>query len=484
VEDRHGAAAGGGPAPPSARLPAMTTTPWLGDTCSLVDCFRRRERDPKEELEAVLSAVETSRLNAVPFLDPEAARQAVASADPSLPFGGVPVGVKELEHVEGWPATDASVALADLVGDHTSTMVERLRAAGAVTVGQTAASEFGGLNVSTTKLHGITHNPWQEGRTAGGSSGGSAAAVVGGLMPIATGGDGGGSIRIPAGFCGLVGMKGTAGRIPRGPRAEIAPLTVVIGCLARSVRDVARWYDVCAGYHPRDPYSLPRVEGWERDLDSHDLRGLRAVIAPDLGNAVVRPEVEASVREGAEALARDAGLRLVDVPVQLPGLGYEWAMSNLSQVLRLLGDRWPACKDDLTLEMAFGLELAEQVFDLALAARVETQRTEANERMADLFDQVDLVICATNPDVAFPAHVGLNTRVGARSVGPENNGSLTIPANIVGNPAISIPVAPVDGLPVGMQIVGRHHADALLLDLARVVERERPWPLVAPGAPC
>jgi aspartyl-tRNA(Asn)/glutamyl-tRNA(Gln) amidotransferase subunit A len=362
-------------------------------------------------------------------------------------------------------------------------MVRRLEGAGVVKVAQTTASEFGGLNVSVSKLHGVTHNPWRHDRTAGGSSGGSAAAVAGGLLPIATGGDGGGSIRIPAGFCGLVGVKGTAGRIPRGPRTEIAPLTVVVGCVARSVRDVARWFDVCSGYHPRDPYSLPRVDGWERDVGTRDLRGLSAVIAPDLGNAVVLPQVEARVREAGEALARDAGLRLVDVPVRLPGLGFEWAMANLSQLRKALGDRWPACRDDLTLEMAFGLDLADQVFNLEMAGRVEAQRTEANERMADLFDDVDFVICATNPDVAFPAEIGLNTRVGNVSVGPENNGLLTIPANIVGNPAVSIPAGTVDGLPVGMQVIGRHHADALLLDLARVVENERPWPLVAPGAP-
>jgi Asp-tRNA(Asn)/Glu-tRNA(Gln) amidotransferase A subunit family amidase len=461
----------------------MTDGPWSGDACSLIDAFRSGERTPAGELEAVLAAVDASRLNAMPFLDVEPARAAAAGADVSLPFGGVPIGVKELDNVTGWPATDASLVFADHRAEYTSTMVQRLEGAGVVKVGQTTASEFGGLNVSITKLHGVTHNPWQEGRTAGGSSGGSSAAVAGGLVPVATAGDGGGSIRIPAGFCGLVGMKGTAGRIPRGPRTEIAPLTVVVGCVARSVRDVARWYDVCAGFDPRDPYSLPRIEGWERDLGTRDLRGLRAVIAPDLGNAVVRPEVEASVRVAAEALARDAGLRLVDVPVKLPGLGYEWAMSNLSQVKRLLGDRWPDCKDDMTLEMAFGLDMATQVFDLDLAARVEQQRTEANERMAEVFDQVDLVICATNPDVAFPADIGLNTRVGDKQVGPENNGALTIPANIVGNPAISIPVEPVDGLPVGMQVIGRHHQDAVLLDLARVVERERPWPLVAPGAP-
>src|SRR5262249_24997979 len=157
----------------------------------------------------------------------------------------------------------------------------------------------------------------------------------------------------------------------------------------------ARWLDVCSGFDARDPYSLPRIDGWERDLGTRDLKGKRVTIVPNLGSAMVRPEVEASVREAAEALARDAGLRGVDVPVNLPGLGFEWVMSNMAQLRRELGDRWPDCKDDMTLEMAFGVDLASQVYNLEMAARVEAQRTEANERMADLFDQVDFVIAAT-----------------------------------------------------------------------------------------
>jgi len=349
-------------------------------------------------------------------------------------------------------------------------------------VGATTASEFGGLNVSVSRLHGVTRNPWDRSRTTGGSSAGSAAAVAGGLVTIASGGDGGGSIRIPAGFCGLVGMKGTFGRIPRGPRTAIQPLTILLGCLARSVRDVCRWYDVCSGFDRRDPYSLPRVEGWERALGTNDLAGKRAVIAPTLGSAVVLPEVAELVTAGGEQLAADAGLRLVDVPVGLPGLGTEWALTNLVQLREELGDLWPGCAEQLTPEIAFGLQFAEQVFDLAMAGRAERARTEANEAMAALFDEVDFVIAATNPDVAFPAEIGLNTRVGDQSVGPENNGALTIPANVVGNPAISIPVGDAGGLPVGMQVIGRHHDDALLLDLAAVVERERPWPRVAPPA--
>ena len=461
----------------------MTDAPWLGDTVSLVEAFRRGERSPLEELEATLAAIGSSELNAFSHVDADRAREAAASADVSQPFGGVPMGVKELDSVEGWPATEASLVFADRRATFTSTMMQRIQAAGAVPVGQTTASEFGGLNVSVTKLNGVTHNPWQQGRTAGGSSAGSSAAVAGGLVTIASGGDGGGSIRIPAGFCGLLGMKGTAGRIPRGPRTGIAPMTVVLGCQARSVRDAARWYDVAAGYDSRDPYSLPRVEGWERGLGTHDLRGRRAVLAPTLGAAVVRPEVEARIREAGEQLAHDAGLVLVDVPVALPGLGFEWAIGNLAGLRQELGDLWPACRDELSAEIAFGLDLAQDALNLEVAGRAEAARTDANEAMAAVFDEVDFIIAATNPDVAFPAHIAFNTRVDGKKVGLENNGALTIPANVTGNPAVSVPVGTIDDLPVGMQIIGRHHEDALLLDLAAVVERTTPWPLVAPGAP-
>jgi Asp-tRNA(Asn)/Glu-tRNA(Gln) amidotransferase A subunit family amidase len=462
----------------------MADTPWLGDTCSLVEAFRTGERSPREELEASLAAIERSELNAFSFLDPEPALAAAERADTSQPFGGVPLAVKELEPVTGWPATEASLVFKDRKATYTGTMVERMKAGGAIPFGLTTASEFGGLNVSVTKLNGVTGNAWNKSRTAGGSSGGSASAVAGGLVTIATGGDGGGSIRIPAGFNGLLGMKGTVGRIPRGPHVLPGPMTVVIGCLARSVRDVCRWYDVTTGADARDPYSLPKVEGWEANLGTYDLVGKRVAILPDLGSAVIRPEVEERVREAGELLAKDIGMQLVDgVEVNVPGLGVEWAMSNLSTLLVDLGDRWPDCRDDLTMEMAFGMQIASEHFDLEMAARCESNRSKAFEAMADVFDQVDFVICATNPDAAYPAEVTLNTRVGDITVGPENNGALTIPANICGNPAVSVPVGLVDELPVGMQIIGKHHQDALLFDLALTVERERPWPLVAPGAP-
>ena len=232
----------------------MADAPWAGDACSLVEEFRAGRRTPIDEMKATLAAVEKSALNAVSFIDYDHALRHAAIADVTRPFGGVPLGVKELDDVYGWPATRASMVFKDHVASTTSTNVARAcGAGGAVRFGLTTASEFGGVNVTRTVLNGSTHNPWQMGRTPGGSSGGSAAGVAGGLFALATGGDGGGSIRIPAGFTGLVGLKSTYGRIPRGPGSTYGNLTVTVGALTRSVRDTARWFDVCNGHDSRDP---------------------------------------------------------------------------------------------------------------------------------------------------------------------------------------------------------------------------------------
>ena len=279
----------------------MVDLPWQGDAVSLVDAYRSGERSPTEELDATLAAIDRSGINVFSHLDAEGARKAAANADVAQPFGGVPLGVKELDHVAGWPATEASLTLRDEISSHDSTKVARLRNAGAIPMGLTTASEFGGINLTSTKLNGSTKNPWDAAHTPGGSSGGSAAAVAGGLLTLATGGDGGGSIRIPAGFTGLPGLKATYGRIPKGPNMIMASLTAVGGCLSRSVRDIARYFDHTNGFDHRDPYSLPRVEGWEAGLGTmrDDLRGKKAVIAIDLGSAAVDREVAATVESSA-----------------------------------------------------------------------------------------------------------------------------------------------------------------------------------------
>jgi len=463
----------------------------MGDACSLVDAFRGGTISPTEALEGSLAAVVASTLNAVCFVDEEQARETAAGADVSLPFGGVPIGVKELDPVKGWPQTEASLVFKDRIAEYDGTMTARLKAAGAVLAAQTTASEFGGINCTYTRLHGATSNPYDLARTPGGSSGGSAASVSGGLFPLATGGDGGGSIRIPAGFTGLLGLKSTFGRIPKGPRSEIEPLTTVLGCVSRSVRDTARWFDVCNGYDEYDPFSLPRVEGWEAGLGQQDIRGRKVAVSIDLGAAIVASAVRGKVEEAADLLIKDARLERVDVPIELPRGGLEWAMAGMASLLVGLGRLYPECEPDLTPEIMLGANIATNHFTIETARNIEAFRRQVIVAMADIFEQVDFVICATNPDVAFGAQGPMPTTVDGRDLVRElgfeaalgNNGALTIPANTTGHPAVSIPSGLVGGLPVSMQIIGRRHTEPLLLDLARVVELERPWPLVAPGAP-
>ena len=190
------------------------------------------------------------------------------------------------------------------------------------------------------------------------------------------------------------------------------------------------------------------------------------------------------VVDAAEELAREVGLQVVDLDVKFPGLGFEWALGNLASLYAELRDVWPDCREELSGEIAFGLQIAEDKYSLKMMARSERARTAANETVAAAFDAVDFIISATNPDVAFAADTFLNLEVAGQKAGPENNGALTIPYNIVGNPSLSVPIGQLNGLPVGMQIATRHHDDALVLDLGLALERERPWPLVAPAAPC
>lgn len=464
----------------------MADTPWTADACSLVEAFRRGERSPLEELHATFHAVDASDLNAVCFVDRERAEAAARQADVSQPFGGVPLAVKELDAVAGWPDTEASVVFADRIASHTSVMVQRLvHTGGAVPFAQTTSSEFGGVNLTRTLLHGATRNPWSTDRTPGGSSGGSAAAVAGGLVTLATAGDGGGSIRIPAGFCGLVGLKATYGRIPRAPHHHLGNMTTVTGCVTRSVRDTARWFDICNGHDPRDPLSLPRVQGWEAALGTRRaaLHGGRVALVDTWGGAVIAPSTWELIEQVAQHLMDALTLMRVDgLDTSLPRMGAAWSISGMLSIAAELGDRWPACADDLTPEMRFGLEATAGRYDASARAKLEARRTALNERMAAIFDPVhgvDFVITASNPDVAFAAPGPLPDTFGGLTVGAGNNGLLTFPANLHGNPAISVPAGFVEGLPVGMQIVGRHFSEPDLLELARVLEHDRPWPLMA-----
>ena len=467
-------------------------TPWLGDASSLLDAYRSGEVDPVEAIEASIRAIEASSLNAISHLDAERALDAARRADPSLPLGGLPLGIKELDHVGGWPANEASLALEGTIAEGDSPLNERLRSAGAILLAQTTSSEFGSVNFTSTRLHGTTTNPWDESRTPGGSSGGTAAAVAGGLLPLASGSDGGGSIRIPAGFTGLVGLKPSFGRIPKMTEASFEPLTSVWGCLSRSMRDTALFLDVAAGPDERDPFSLPAAPGsFLGDLGTTDLTGLRAAISIDLGAAIVAEDVAAHLEVAAVELAQACGMTVVPLDLEFPEGGLEWSMVSSASVLADLGDRYPACADLLGPEMGFGARLTHKRFTLETLLAVERFRHAAVATMATAFSQVDVIICATNPDVAFDAAGPMRMTVEGRDLVAEvgigkalgNNGALTIPANTTGNPAIALPAGTVRGLPVSLQVIGRHHAEQLLLDIGLVLERIAPWPLIAPGAP-
>jgi aspartyl-tRNA(Asn)/glutamyl-tRNA(Gln) amidotransferase subunit A len=289
----------------------------------------------------------------------------------------------------------------------------------------------------------------------------------------------------------LFGLKATYGRIPKGPRAGVEPLTSVLGCLSRSVRDTARFFDACNGFDPRDPLSLPAVGAWEAELGTHDLAGRTVAILPDLGTARVRGEVAEVAADVADRVARAAKLKVVDVTASLPPLRGQWAMAGQVAFVADLGDAYPDRIDELSPEMRLGLEAARERFNLERAAAVESYRRQLNEAMADLFEAADFVMTSSNPDVAFAAEgpppstipgADLIHEIGfARAI--MNNAALTAPSNMNGSPAISLPAGLVDGLPVGLQVMAGHHREQLLLDLALVAERAFPWPRVAPGSP-
>ncbi|MEX2268815.1 MAG: amidase [Acidimicrobiia bacterium] len=466
------------------------------DAWELADAIRAGDCTAKEVLEVHLERIEriNPALNAVCHLDVDAARaradavdaEVAAGRDPG-PLAGVPIGVKELACVDGWPETDASLVFEHRIAAHDDTEVARLRAAGAVIVGLTTASEFGAVSFTNTPLHGITRNPWDTERTPGGSSGGSAAAVAAGLFPACTGGDGGGSIRIPASYCGLPGMKTTYGATGTGPGMFSFSQTSVRGPMVRSVRDAARYLDVIVGPTLTDPHSLARPE---RDLEPQlvsgeavdALRGLRVAWSSTLGYASAEPAVSSLAREAADALVDAAGLELVDIPVELPKPGTSWTVlgtvNEMAHAYEDLRDRVHDLTDVLRMSVASFEHLRPEILLKAVRGKWATVAASAA-----VFEEVDLLLTPTTPTIAFEAEGRLGGFVNGKEVSLMGlSAPFTAPFNLTGQPACSIPAGLVDGLPVALQVVARRFDDVHCLAAAALVEQQRPWPKLAPLA--
>jgi aspartyl-tRNA(Asn)/glutamyl-tRNA(Gln) amidotransferase subunit A len=464
------------------------------DARTIADEVRGGQLRAREVLEVHLDRIERldPAIGAFVHLDPDRARSVadgvdarVAAGEDPGPLSGVPLGIKELEPVEGWPDTRASTTRRDRVGLVTSTMSTRLLAGGAVPVGLTASPEIGHLPYTCSVLHGPTRNPWALDRTPGGSSGGSGAALAAGLVPLATGSDMGGSIRLPAGWSGVVGMKGTLGRIPRGPGFLGHAGMVHYGPLARSVGDAARFLDVAAGTDERDPSSLPApAVPFEVAMDQLDTSGLRIAVVDDNGLSPSDPGVRAALRSSADALLRALDATEVAVRLELPDIMQGAAALLFADGDPDLADLMPEIMGNLFQTPGAG-PLMQEAFgaaDLSLdaVARSTQVRFELNQAMARAFDQVDLILIPASPVPAFGCEGPLPTVVDGREIGPQACALFTGPFNLSGHPVVVVPMGSVAGAPTGMQIVARRHQDALALAVAAAFERARPWPLLAP----
>jgi aspartyl-tRNA(Asn)/glutamyl-tRNA(Gln) amidotransferase subunit A len=467
----------------------------------LTEAYRRRDLTPVAVTRAYLGRIEAldPRLDA--FLT-VTANQALAAARASEeryrthsdlgPLDGVPIALKDVLCTRGIRTTCASRILEHFVPPYDATVVARLTAAGAVSLGKTNLDEF--AMGSSTEHSGFkpTRNPWDLSRVPGGSSGGSAAAVAGGLAAAAFGTDTGGSIRQPAAFCGVVGLKPTYGRVSRYGLIAFASSLDQIGPLTRDVRDAALVLRAIAGHDRRDATSIDApVPDYAATLDG-DIRGLRLGIPAEYFAAGTDPEVERAVRAAIDIL-RGLGATLHDL--SLPTTDYALAAYYLiapaeasSNLARYDGVKYGLRIDgkDLvdmesrTRAAGFGAEVKRRIMlgTYALSAgyhdayygKAQKVRTLVRRDFEAAFAEVDLIVAPTTPNVAFKHGEK------ADPLSMYLNDAFTIPANLAGIPAVSVPCGfTTAGLPIGLQFIGRALDEARVLRAAHAYERAAPW---------
>jgi aspartyl-tRNA(Asn)/glutamyl-tRNA(Gln) amidotransferase subunit A len=465
------------------------------DTASVIDALgqlARREVSARELVEQSLRRIDERNppLNAFVHLDPDGALAAADHVDATPldergPLAGVPFGVKDLEHCAGMPTTKGSRWFAGQAPvDHDDLHVGRLRAAGAIPVGKTAAPEFGAWAYTASPALGVTRNPWNTERTPGGSSGGSSAAVSSGMVPFCTASDGGGSIRTPAGFTGLVGLKPSYGRIPTLGVTHVSQ-NAVVGSLTTTVADHALLLDVMAGPDGRDRTCLPAPVGRYIDaIEMLDVRGLRVAFSADLGFAVVDPEVRAVCGAAFETLVAAAELRVVDADTRFDDYIPVYArMEGVDMFVDVDPVLWQQHLDELDPRVAPGWRSASTA-TLPKLADVYTARRRIEHRTASLFDEIDLLVTPMAAITAFAAEGPMPTEICGQRVHAGMSVPFAMLANLVNLPAISVPAGlSSDGMPIGLQIVAHRHRDDVCLRLARLLEQAAPWPRHAPVGP-
>jgi aspartyl-tRNA(Asn)/glutamyl-tRNA(Gln) amidotransferase subunit A len=367
------------------------------------------------------------------------------------------------------------VPFKDNLATRDSIQVERLRAAGAIVVGKTNAPEFGYTAITKNLLFGVTRNPWDTERSPGGSSGGSSAAIAGGVVPMATASDGGGSVRIPASLVGCFGLKVSYGRIPHGPDALwVMDDTAVHGPLTRTVEDAALHMDVAVGPHPLDPNSLPHPGLSYRQILRDLPAGLRIGYAPDLGYAVVQSDVAEVAADAAQAF-RELGHHVEPVVGGPPEPGWDWGFQGAFEMLSKLHPLLPEHEADFGRSFIAGVKAAEKM-SADRWGSIRRRREELNRWCAEVFDRFDLLLTPTIPFDPHPAKGPFPAEVEGRPQPRASIGSFTMPFNLSWHPAGTVRAGlSRAGLPVGLQIVAPRHRDDLVLQAAFAFEQARPW---------
>lgn len=450
----------------------------------LARLIAKKELSPVELMEATLERLSSvnGKLNAFIALQPEKAMaearamtEFMAQGGSPGPLAGVPVGVKDLEDVAGMITSFGSIPFKNNLQSLDSIQVARLRAAGAIVLGKTNTPEFGFTGFTKNRLHGITRNPWNLERTPGGSSGGSAAAVAGGLVPLCTGSDAGGSIRIPASYSGCFGLKPSFGRIPLGPQPFLSySAMTVAGPLTRTVTDAALYLDCTAGYHPVDPYSLPRPEKSYLRLINQLPKKLKIAFSPDLGYAVVQKDVMACVEKAVKAF-EDMGHTVELCTETLPYTGDVWTALICTDIYASLCDVLKTKREDLGKTLVAVVENTKNL-SVKKLAQIQALRRKLNQRLLALFEKYDLLLTPTMPSEAFAAGGPPPNSIDGHPIPLLGAVAFTYPFNLSGHPAASVPAGFTEnGLPAGLQIVGPRHGDDLVLQAARAYEKVRPW---------